>query len=290
MQTGSSNITPNTYPLILKNPLTGNFIPLTGNFNTISAIGGFSTTQILPSIILQSSGNIIQNYDLIQTVQIIIDVEIFNSKLGNFNHGKSMFQYDSIGLYFNEFVQDVSSINQIVSVGSLSTLYGDFSTFVNIYFNSGSGLNSILSSTTQIPESNVLFDASALINVIQTGSLSGRITINNVNLLLQYAVESNIFGNRPPSSNVSISDGFKDGDLILIYPSIINPGISVVLDLSLNTSQLSLNNLNTNYPYRYNTNDPTTNGTTTIYNADITRIKVTRSAPLLFILKNFPYP
>jgi hypothetical protein len=279
MDIGSSNITPNTYPLILTSPLTG-------NFNTIFAIGGFNITQTLPIITIDSSDNIIQNYNLTDTVQIIIDVNRFNSKLGDFNPVTNMFQNDTIVYHYNEFVQDVSSINQIVSVGRLSTLYIDFSNFVNIYFNSGSGLNSILSSTTSIPGSNVFFDASAFINVIQTGSLSGRITIKNVNLLLQYALDSNVFGNRSPSLNVSISDGFKDGDLILIYPSIINPGISVLLDLSLDTSQLLLNTSNPSYPFSYKTNDPTINGTTTINDADITRIKVTRSSPLLFILKD----
>jgi hypothetical protein len=277
MDIESSNITPNTYPLNLTTPLTG-------NFNTIFAIGGFNITQTLPTITIDFSDNIIRNYNLLDTVQIVIDVKRFNNKLGNFNTETDKFQNDTIVYHYSEFVQDVSSINQIVSVGRLNTLYIDFLNFVNIYFNSGSGLNSIFSSTTPIPVSNVFFDASAFINVIQTGSLSGSITIKNVNLLLHYAFNSNVFGNRSPSLNVLISDGFKDGDLILIYPSIINPGISILLDLSLDTSELLLNT--SNPLYQFNTNDSTSNGTTTIYNANINNIKVTRSAPLLFILKD----
>jgi len=273
MSTGSSSITQNRYPFTF---------PLSGNFNTIPAIGGFSTTQILPGIILQSSGNVIKPYDLSQTVQIFINKKVFNDKLGNFNTETKTFPNDTIEFDYNEFQNSVSSVDQIVSVGSLSSIYRKFSEFVNIYFNSGSGLNSILSSTTQIPGSDLSFNASAFINVIKSGSLSGKIIIKNVNLLLQYLVETNIFGNRSPSSDLSISDNFKDGDLILIYPSIINQGISVVLDLSLDTSQILIN---TSDRYKYITNY-SEGGTTTINDAEITKIKVTRTAPLLFILKD----
>ena len=291
----SNTVIPNPYPFNLTNGLSG---PLF----TITAIGGFDISQNFPMITLTSI-NPIQKYDLTQTVQIVIDVNVFNNKLGNYNFNTNTFTNDYIVLNYQEFAQDVSSINQIISVGSLSTLYNDFSNFVNNYFNYGSGLPSILSSGTPFTYNNNIFDASSLIYLIDlSGALSGSIRINNINQLLQYTIDSNIFGNRAPTGNILynnglISHGFQDGDLILISPSMNSSGIVANFNLTLDNTNLNLNSGNL---YNYNIGpissvqsdgqDVNSTATTTTYNANINNIKITRSAPLLLILKNFPYP
>jgi len=243
----SNTVIPNPYPFNLTNGLSG---PLF----TITAIGGFDISQNFPMITLTSI-NPIQKYDLTQTVQIVIDVNVFNNKLGNYNFDTNTFTNDYIVLNYQEFAQDVSSINQIISVGSLSTLYNDFSNFVNNYFNYGSGLPSILSSGTPFTYNNNIFDASSLIYLIDlSGVLSGSIRINNINQLLQYTIDSNIFGNRAPTGNILynnglISHGFQDGDLILISPSMNSSGIVANFNLTLDNTNLNLNSGNL---YNYN--------------------------------------
>jgi hypothetical protein len=294
------NIVPNTYPLNLTNGLTG-------SFNSISAIGGFNINKTLPTILLASTTPIKQ-FDLTSTVQIVIDVNVFNNKLfaGGYNSSTNDFSNNSITINSTDFINDLSSISQIVSVGSLSSVYSDFSNFVNNYFNYGSGLPSILSSGTYSYGNNV-FDASALINIIDSSNTSGSITINNVNQILKYALDFNTFGNRPKTNgmffnNGSISHGFQDGDLILIGPgplastssqmlSTTSTGIVLTLNLSLNSSSIVLPDPNSSYPYSTTnsivqaiTGDVSTY-TNTYYNANINSIQITRFAPLLFILK-----
>jgi len=68
-----------------------------------------------------------------------------------------------------------------------------------------------------------IFDASAFIQVVNTSKfnmegsfvsdLSGNITIGDINNLLDWVVDSNVFNNRDPARhNYGIIDGFCAGD------------------------------------------------------------------------------
>lgn len=284
------SITPNSYPLNLSSGLSG---PL----YTITGIGGFDISQNFPKITLASVTSITK-YDVTNAVQVVIDVNVFNNKLGEYNSTTNRFQNDNITITAAEFLQDVSSANQIVSVGYLSSIYSDFAVFTNNYFNYSSSLPSIFSSTAPFSYNNGIFNSSAFINIINAHTpdssggyiqaLSGSITINNINQLIQYAHDSNIFGNRvyPPTS-ASISSGFKDSDLIFISPTVTSAatGIRAYLNLNIDTSLISYDNTSHSYS--------TTTGSgalTTVSQAVINKINITRYVPLLLILKNFPYP
>jgi len=287
--------------------------PLSGEFYSFTAYGGFNINKKLNDFSLNAV-NTVKKYDLTDVVQVVINKKVFNDKLGIYNATAKEFENDSITISNTDFVRDVSSIGQILSVGKLSTVYKDFSDYVNSYF-STSGFPSILSSETY-SYNDYIFDASALIHIIKPednpGGVSGSITINDVNQILKYSLENNIFGNRPKIdtttlfNNGSISHGFRAGDLILISPPQKNSmsltemknsystGIVVNLDLSLNPGSIIINGGGSRYPKSDSTADTNTkstaNSNTTYTNsyfvATIDEIKFSRFATIVFILSD----
>jgi hypothetical protein len=290
-----------------------------GNFYTIIGTGGYTMEQGFPTILLATQ-NPISQYDVTNAVQVKFDVRTFNRKLGlvkdasnryivdtSFNYVLSRFPTDTLTITAAEFLAGMQAA-QVLSVGTYSTVYSDFNTYVNTYFGYAGGFASLFASVSQFDYNGGVFDASAFINII-TGSavdasgayvnnLTGSITIYNINNLLKYAVDGNVFGNRDPSggttssdpanpANYGVVDGFLDGDLILI-PS----GTSITLKLSIQNDNFnpvnnmgpsnvsSLNQLS-NFSQKYGSSYYTESTVATTSN--ITR---TLTAPLLFILKN----
>ena len=64
--------------------------------------------------------------------------------------------------------------------------------------------------------------------------ISGSITINNVNELLKTSCVLNVFGNRDPSDNPVIEEGFLSGDLIFI-PN----GLQITLNADIDTENFT---------------------------------------------------
>jgi hypothetical protein len=245
-----------------------------GLFYAFIAQGGYTLAQGFDTIKLAIEEPITQ-YDITQAVQVQFDVRTFNTKLGTlkdanninvtdttYNPALDRYPVDTITLSAAEFVAGMSA-SQVISVGTYSSMYSDFNYYVNTYFGYAGGFSSLFSYNTSYDYNNGIFDADSFMNLIteQTidasgayvNKVTGSITIYNVNSLLRYAVDSNVFGNRDPvngetasdpsnRANYGLEDGFVDGDLILI-PA----GTNVTLTLAIDQEALlPINNIGPN--------------------------------------------
>jgi len=203
---------------------------------------------------------------------------------------------DSITIHSTDFVNNIKESN-IISVGKLTTLYSDFVTYINDYFGYANGFSALFNLSSQVNIHSGIFNANAFINIINgqtlnqsTGEyvndLSGSVTVNYINNLLNYVVYSNPFNNRNPSDNngagYSIQDGFIEGDLIFI-PN----GITITLNVIINNNNITLNNLGSTFLSNLNANTNYVNGyfssSTNTTNTNIQRVF---KAPLLIKLMN----
>ena len=203
--TGPSGMTAYTYT-----GLSGNMIPgqtgvyglaTTGPVYCIQAAGGFSTTQQFDTI-KRLSETIIGRYDVTGSVEVLMDVRLFNNKIGikkdsnNLNIiGQTSYFYsdvsnslitDSFTISASEFVYDLSMAGKeksIISVGLLSTIYSDFSNYVATYFamptlptTSGGnnqneyGFATLFSGEVGFNPNGGVFDASAFFNLVCGGN------------------------------------------------------------------------------------------------------------------------
>jgi hypothetical protein len=219
----NSAIIPNRYPI------TG---PCTGVLYSITALGGYNIHQSFPTITL-ATVNPINKYDLTNALQVQLSVSTFNAKLGSYNALINRFPNDTITLNAAEFIAGMNA-SRVISLGTYSTLYSDFINYVNSYFSYAGGFTSLFASINSFDFNNGIFDANAFIALINetpvngVPQVTGTITIYNVNNLLQYAVDANVFGNRANIAGNTISTGFLDGDLILV-PA----GTTITLDLQI---------------------------------------------------------
>jgi len=145
----SSFITPNNLPAF------GSSGNNTGEIATkvyaIQAYGGYSTTKTFDNI-TRLPETMIAEYDVTGALEVLIPCSVFNAKIdivksaGVVAAGTSVNYYDisanvlkkdSLTLTADDFVQCVSNVNQIISVGTFSTLYVDFNSYVTTYFGFG---------------------------------------------------------------------------------------------------------------------------------------------------------
>ncbi len=225
--------------------------------------GGFSAERGFENVFMNLRFNVNQEntYD---AVRISIPASLLTQKLGAYDlyeadgdrdptdtSGGFQFQNDNIVLNARELVSTDTSVNY---VGSLSTLYTDFHSYVMNWLSAGNFIN-LFDVNSTIPQvtfvendlhsiifsaqAQDLIDASYVTNVKSdvsgvwdgsyslTGypgqycSLSGDIYLNNVNELLVSAQTNDYFGNRvqdadTPNSTVDISGGFLPGDKLFI--------------------------------------------------------------------------
>jgi len=277
-----------------------------GTYYSIIAQGGYDISQGLPRINLAPQTPI-ATYDLTNAVKVLFDVRTFNTKLGvtkdasnvdildsSYNAIAERFPNDTITISAADFVAGMTQ-SQVVSVGTYSTLYSDFNLYVNTYFGYAGGFSSLFASVNNYNYNNGVFDASAFINIIteksidasgaSVSNLAGSVNILNVNNLLRYAIDANVFGNRNPGNrNYDMSDGFLAGDIIYI-PEGTNVTLSLVITSEnynpinnmgpTNTNQIS------NYSQKYGSSYYTESTV-----ASLTGITRTLKAPLVFILSN----
>lgn len=272
--TDISNIVPNVLPV--------NGGQLIGLFYTITAQGGYSISQEFPMIRL-ATVNPINEYDITNALQIALSADIFNEKLGTYtslynNTIYNRWQNDTINLTASEFVANIVTPSQVISLGTYTTLYSDFISYVNNYFSYAGGFNSLFASVNEFNFNSGVFDANAYISLINDPlAITGTITIYNVNNLLQYAVDNNVFGNRANISGNSIIDGFRPGDLILV-PSGTTITLNLQIDLGSSIPSYGLNQVSsTSIKY----NDTNYRVSTTAAMNNINRVL---TAPLLIEL------
>lgn len=214
-----------------------------GSLYAITAQGGYAINQHFDTITL-SAAKPISNYDITNSVQVLFDVNIFNQKIGAYNNGR--FTNDTISLTANEFVFGVNTTSKVLSVGIYNSLYSDFISYVNQYFNYANGFTSIFNDQSLFDYNSGVFDASAFLHIINGEStdasggyisnLTGSIQIYNINNIIRYAAQYNVFGNRDVT-NISgtVPLGFKDGDIILIPQ-----GTTATLTLELDITRTGL--------------------------------------------------
>ena len=194
----------------------------------------------------------IQRFDVANAVQITVAASVLNAKLGTFDDVSDSFLIDDVETTSIEFTSDnfrtaLASTDDVISVGSLSTLYSDFKTYVGVYFGFNGGFETLFAAATEFTiDEDDLFEADSLVALIAgtaaddtahpyTKVMTGSITISNITKLLRYAVDSNCFGNRTPSgtdstdaTNFGVNNGFLANDLIWV-PT----GIEVTLKLAI---------------------------------------------------------
>ena len=248
------------------------------------ATGGFSLERGFDTIRARPMDQI-GRFDVTDAVQVGLSVSMFNQKLGTFDAVSDTFTYDSLTVSAQEFVGGLT-VGNVLSVGKYSTLYSDFVSYVRTYFGYSGGFSSLFNAASEFEINNGVFDANALMNLM-TGSqetatgaytrdLSGSIVIGNINKLLRYAVDANVFGNRDPQTkNYGLADGFVAGDMVWIPE-----GTTIKLNLDIDAESFApVNNAgpeNVSQETNYSANNfsSQTSATTT----NITRIL---TAPLL---------
>ena len=272
--------------------------------STVYAFGatdGFVMERQFADIALRPADSIAR-FDVTDAVQVTVDASVFNSKLGTFDTVDDCFKIDDeevseIEFTSNDFRTALASDEDVISVGTLSTMYSDFKTYVGTYFGFNGGFETLFAAATEFTiDEDDLFEADSLVALIAgtagedpatpyTKIMTGSITISNITKLLRYAVDSNCFGNRVPSgtdptddTNFGVNDGFLANDLIWV-PT----GIQVTLKLAIDAESFNpINNRGPNYVQNTDLSEGNFSSNTTATTTLITRVI---KAPLLIRLK-----
>ena len=268
-----------------------------GQVFAFTATGGYSTVQGF-EMIERLSETQINIFDTTGAVEIAFPAGLLNSKIGLYktptttgfvldtvrtsssfyDNSINMLTTDSLTLTSNNFVLNVPSPAEIISVGKLSTAYLDFAHYVADYFNItgptttnpetgiSSGFSGLFSNVHDFNPNNGVFDASALFQIISStgiidpdthagiNQLSGSVFISNITKLLRYAVDSNPFANRNSITGVTamdttnvanygVTDGFLAGDIIFVP----NNGFAIQFNVNIDYTT-TVNNYVQNNP------------------------------------------
>ena len=266
-----------------------------------AAADGFVMERQFADIALRPA-DAIARFDATNAVQITVDASVFNAKLGTYDTVDDCFKTDDeevseITFTSNDLRTALASEEDVISVGTLSTMYSDFKTYVGTYFGFNGGFETLFAAATEfVIDEDDLFEADSLVALIAgtagedpatpyTKIMTGSITISNITKLLRYAVDSNCFGNRVPSgtdptdaTNFGVNDGFLANDLIWV-PT----GIEVTLKLAIDAESFNpINNRGPNYVQNTDLSEGNFSSSTTATTTLITRVI---KAPLLIRLK-----
>ena len=275
-----------------------------GKSYTIGAEGGYSIQQTFPEIPISD------DFFVQDALQIRIGADFLNQKIGifkdpknenileiNYDTSNNKYTNDTITITANELVNMINTTN-IISMGSLSTLYSDFNYTVLEYFGAPYGFSSLFSGEEFYNINNGVFDASALIHIINGNSfdfagayvsdLSGAVILENVTEIINQTTINNSFNNRPEDKGFSFKDGFIENDLIYVQS-----GFSVKLTVDVETEPY-ITKFNVGPQYlnaidaSYNTLNYTDSITlakkeTTSTTSNITQIY---TVPILFVVSN----
>ena len=278
--------------------------PVIGRSFVIDACGGYSIQQTFPEI-LNSTEFFIQN-----ALQIRVGADFLNKKIGitkdpsnknvleiDYDTVNDKYVTDSLSISAQELIQ-LARIDNIISMGSLSTLYSDFNYTVLEYFGAPYGFSSLFSGEENYNINDGVFDASALVHIINGGTftfagsyvsdLSGSINIQNITDVIRYACSNNPFQNRSVDDNYTVQDGFIENDLIYA-----TGGMSITLSVDVepepylpiyNVGPANLASVDASYHTLNYTNNLTLAKKQTI----ASRINITQiyTVPILFIVSN----
>ncbi len=275
-----------------------------GSSYVIEASGGYSIQQTFPEI-LSPSEFYVQN-----ALQIRVGADFLNQKIGITKDASNAnvleIEYDTVNdkyvtnsltISAQELIK-LARIDNIISMGSLSTLYSDFNYTVLEYFGAPYGFSSLFNGEENYNINNGVFDASALVHIINGGTftfagsyvsdLSGSVNIQNITDIIRYTCDNNPFQNRDISDNYTVQDGFIENDLI--YNS---GGISITLSVDIEPEPyLPIYNVGpanlATVDATYHTLNYTNNLTLVKKQTTATRVNITQvyTVPILFIVSN----
>jgi hypothetical protein len=280
------------------NPL-GQYI---GSVYAYEGSGGFRVIQTFNQIMVIPPS---MKYYVTNALQLKYCTHTFNEKIGilkdsagnviqtSYNSATASLGINSLQIPTSEFIQTIKSTN-VISVGSLSTLYSDFQSCVSTYFGDPNGFASMYSMVQEFNVNHGIFDASAFLQVINKATfnmagsyisdLSGVIRLSDITKDLTYSIETNVFNNRAGYTYPQdLAKGFITNDLVFvpegftitlsldIQPEIYGP-INNIGPQNLNAIYNQLNF--TNGYYKRSTRSTTTN---------ITQVT---SLPILFVLSD----
>lgn len=288
-------------PVNLYDPSSNNVMDLSSNpslntyvysglYYAVPATGYFYAEEGLQTINLTPSIQLLE-VDLTNSLQLLFSVEVINGLLGHFDVLNQTFDNSSVTINANTFVSNITT-NNVVSLGSLSTMYTNYAKYVNDYFGYANGFNSLFARDgSSFQEYNIHHNSSTVNSITTTWTdnsfnpidftyllhsnsltpdgkyvhdLSGSVTINNVNSFLKDIKHNNTFGNRDGVTD--LSSGFLPGDLIYIPY-----GFHIQLNTVINNNQIFQTQIGAN---RANVIDAS--GTVT----DVSTITETASQPL----------
>ncbi len=216
----------------------------------LEATGGFTMERGFDDIKFRAASAPV-HIDVTDSIQLTMDVATFNTKAGAFDAVSDTVANDEISISAAELIAGVTSASQIISVGKYATLYSDFQAYVAAYFGFDGGFSSLFAAASEFHiDGDDTFTGASFIRLLNgetkaaegnyISNLTGSITISNINQLLRYAIDANVFGNRDPATkNWGMSDKFVAGDLIWV-PA----GTTVTLKLAIDAESFApLNNI-----------------------------------------------
>jgi len=227
------------------NPLLPELPLYQGLFYAFDASGGFHLAEGIAKVNLAEQSNL-ELFDLTNCVQVMMDVRLFNQKLGVMKDLSSntailnrdgstnwMYPYttlntsyspkdqkffdnsgnqvDSVSINAQEFATDIShgGVMSVLSVGVLATLYDDFDDYVKQYFGYAGGFASLFESagTFEIGEG---FNEAKLFNLITDASHNGTwTTVNGQPVFSNVSAEDEFEYNADISGSISINNIVK---------------------------------------------------------------------------------
>lgn len=227
-----------------------------GSHYAITAEGGFHIAKSEIAIPMKLDiFSEIGKYYVSDAIQVKFSAETLNSKLNGYNYDSGKFSEDSIEISADEFISLENS--DIISLGDFSNSYSEYIRFINNKCNFAVGGISIFSSDSQSKLSSII-NAEEFLDWIRQSYmddfgitqniLKGKVSIFNVNNMLEKMNNINIFGNR--ENTQSISGGFLAGDLIyfkdglsmnmyISTDSVINGNILNELQLMFDIKQIN---------------------------------------------------
>ncbi len=278
-----------------------------GNCYVIDSEGGFSLKQNFQEVQMAPANKLVPAYDLSNAIQISLGVRIMNDKIGitkdESNNVVFDAEFDASGInlaadslsFGTTNLTECIGVDNIISMGRLSSLYSDFNETVYKYFGLPNGFGNIFSNYDATNINGGVFDASCLIHVLSGNSfdvsgsyisdISGSFTVNNINEVLRFIIDEDVYNNRDPSDNIGLGNGFIGGDLIYV-PDGISIGLSLDIESepytpinNIGPSNLQKIDASINY---FETNSNVRK--TTSYS--VNNITQTYTVPMLFVLSN----
>jgi len=276
-----------------------------GNVYAYEGSGGYRVIQTFNQILALPPA---MRFYVTNAVQLKYCTHLFNEKIGilkdssgnitqtSYNSATKSLNIDSLKIPTSEFKRNIKP-SDIISVGSLSTLYTDFQSCVSKYFGDPNGFASMYSMVEEFNVNNGVFDASAFLQVINKSTfnmegsyisdLSGVIKLTGITNNLAYSIDTNVFNNRDGFLYPrGIAKGFMTNDLIFVPE-----GFTITLSLDIQPEIYGpTNNIGPQHLNAINNEINFTNGFyKRVTTSTTTNIKQTTTIPILFVLSDCNY-